>query len=63
MPRSALLLGQEQRRCPPAERERINKAVTEDPQVKEMGPSQMRFDGNRVFWGGFETVIGLAPDH
>jgi uncharacterized protein YbaA (DUF1428 family) len=25
-----------------------------------MDPSKMPFDGKRMFWGGFETVIGLA---
>ena len=43
------------------ERDRINKAVMEDPQLKEsMDPSKMPFDGKRMFWGGFETIIGLA---
>ncbi len=38
-----------------------NKAVMDDPQLKEhMDPSKMPFDGKRMFWGGFETVIGLA---
>jgi uncharacterized protein YbaA (DUF1428 family) len=35
----------------------------EDPQLKEsMDPSKMPFDGKRMFWGGFETIIGLAAD-
>jgi uncharacterized protein YbaA (DUF1428 family) len=43
------------------ERDRINKAVMEDPQVKEsMDPSTMPFDGKRMFWGGFETITELA---
>lgn len=41
------------------ERDRISKAVMEDPQLKEsMDPSKMPFDGKRMFWGGFETIIG-----
>jgi uncharacterized protein YbaA (DUF1428 family) len=43
------------------ERDRISKAVMEDPQLKEsMGPSKMPFDGKRMFWGGFETIVGLS---
>jgi uncharacterized protein YbaA (DUF1428 family) len=43
------------------DRDRISKAVMEDPQLKEsMDPSKMPFDGKRMFWGGFETIIGLA---
>jgi uncharacterized protein YbaA (DUF1428 family) len=46
------------------ERDRISKAVMEDPQLKEaMDPSKMPFDGKRMFWGGFETVIGLSAGH
>jgi uncharacterized protein YbaA (DUF1428 family) len=44
-----------------ADRDRISKAVMEDPQLKEsMDPSKMPFDGKRMFWGGFETIIGLG---
>jgi uncharacterized protein YbaA (DUF1428 family) len=33
----------------------------EDPQLKEsMDPSKMPFDGKRMFWGGFESFVGLA---
>ena len=43
------------------DRDRISKAVMEDPQLKEsMDPSKMPFDGKRMFWGGFESIIGLA---
>src|SRR5512141_21445 len=43
------------------DRDRISKAVMEDPQLKEsMDPSKMPFDGKRMFWGGFETIVGLA---
>ena len=42
------------------ERDRISKAVMEDPQLKEsMDPSKMPFDGKRMFWGGFKTMIVL----
>jgi uncharacterized protein YbaA (DUF1428 family) len=43
------------------DRDRIGKAVMEDPQLKEsMDPSKMPFDGKRMFWGGFQTILGLA---
>jgi uncharacterized protein YbaA (DUF1428 family) len=46
------------------ERDRISKAVREDPQLKAaMDPSTMPIDGKRMFWGGFETIIGLAAGH
>ena len=43
------------------ERDRISKEVMEDPQLKQsMDPAKMPFDGKRMFWGGFETIIGLG---
>ena len=41
--------------------DRITKAVMEDPKLKEsMDASKMPFDGKRMFWGGFQTIVGLA---
>ena len=43
------------------ERDRIGKAVMDDPELKaSMDPANMPFDGKRMFWGGFETIIGIA---
>jgi len=43
------------------DRDRINKAVMEDPQLKQqMDPGNMPFDGKRMFWGGFQTIVGLS---
>ena len=44
------------------DRDRIAKAVMEDPQLKEvMGdPPNMPFDGKRMFWGGFQSYLGLS---
>ncbi len=43
------------------DRDRIGKAVMDDPQLKEsMDPSKMPFDGKRMFWGGFQSIIGIA---
>jgi uncharacterized protein YbaA (DUF1428 family) len=45
------------------DRDRIGKAVMEDPQLKINAPSKMPFDGKRMFWGGFATIIGLSAGH
>jgi len=46
------------------DRDRIGKAVMEDPQLKEsIDPSKMPFDGKRMFRGGFETITELAASH
>ena len=43
------------------DRDRIGKAVMDDPKLKEsMDPSKMPFDGRRMFWGGFQTIVGLS---
>ena len=43
------------------DRDRIGKAVMDDPQLKEhMDPSKMPFDGKRMFWGGFQSILGLS---
>ena len=43
------------------DRDRIGKAVMDDPQLKEqMDPAKMPFDGKRMFWGGFQTIVGLS---
>ena len=44
------------------DRDRIAAAVREDPELKaQMDPSKMPFDGQRMFWGGFQTIVGLSP--
>jgi len=46
------------------DRDRVTAAVRDDPQLKEqMDASKMPFDGKRMFWGGFQTIVGLAPGH
>ncbi len=43
-----------------AQRDRILKQVMEDPRVKDMvDPNNMPFDGKRMFWGGFKTLVEL----
>jgi uncharacterized protein YbaA (DUF1428 family) len=42
------------------ERDRINELVMKDPRLNEMmKPEDMPFDGMRMFWGGFETIVEL----
>lgn len=39
-------------------RDRANAAVMADPRMKEaMDPKAMPFDGMRMFWGGFKTIV------
>ena len=46
------------------DRDRVTAAVRDDPQLKEqMDASKMPFDGKRMFWGGFQTIVGLASGH
>ena len=42
------------------DRMRINAAVMQDPRLKAMMDSKnMPFDGKRMFWGGFKTLVRL----
>jgi uncharacterized protein YbaA (DUF1428 family) len=42
------------------ERDEINKKVMEDPRLKDMmDPKNMPFDGMRMFFGGFRTIVEL----
>jgi uncharacterized protein YbaA (DUF1428 family) len=43
-----------------AQRDKINKKVMADPRLaKMMTPEAMPFDGKRMFWGGFKTLVEL----
>ncbi|GAA3917426.1 DUF1428 domain-containing protein [Luteimonas lutimaris] len=42
-----------------AQRDRINKQVMADPRLADMDPKSMPFDGKRMFWGGFKTIVEL----
>ena len=40
------------------DRDRINEKVMADPRLKEMmDPKSMPFDGMRMFWGGFRSLV------
>ena len=42
------------------QRDRVNAKVMEDPRMKDMmDPKAMPFDGMRMFWGGFKTIVEL----
>lgn len=40
------------------ERDRINEKVMADPRLKDMmDPKALPFDGMRMFWGGFKSIV------
>ena len=40
------------------QRDRINAKVMKDPRLAHMmDPKAMPFDGRRMFWGGFKTIV------
>lgn len=39
------------------DRDRINAAVMKDPRIAGYDPATLPFDGMRMFWGGFETIV------
>jgi uncharacterized protein YbaA (DUF1428 family) len=41
------------------DRDRINAKVMQDPRLSGMDPAKMPFDGKRMFWGGFRTMVRL----
>jgi uncharacterized protein YbaA (DUF1428 family) len=43
-----------------AQRDRINAKVMKDPRMAPMmDPKKLPFDGKRMFWGGFKTIVEL----
>ena len=41
-----------------AHRDQVNKKVMSDPRIKGMcDPKNMPFDGKRMFWGGFKSIV------
>ncbi len=43
-----------------AHRDRVNAKVMKDPRIAAMGdPKSMPFDGKRMIYGGFETLVKL----
>ena len=43
-----------------AHRDRVNAKVMKDPRLANMmDPKSLPFDGKRMFWGGFKTLVDL----
>jgi uncharacterized protein YbaA (DUF1428 family) len=42
------------------DRDRINAKVMQDPRLASMqDPANLPFDGKRMFWGGFKSIVRL----
>jgi uncharacterized protein YbaA (DUF1428 family) len=40
-------------------RDRINARVMKDKRLTSMDPKSMPFDGKRMFWGGFKSMVKM----
>ncbi len=40
-------------------RDEVNAKVMKDPRIAGIKPEDMPFDGMRMFWGGFETLVEM----
>ncbi len=40
-------------------RDAVNKKVMKDPRIAGMESSKMPFDGKRMMWGGFKSIVQL----
>lgn len=38
-------------------RDSVNKKVMSDPRIAAMESTKMPFDGKRMFWGGFKSLV------
>lgn len=44
-----------------AHRDRVNKKVMADSRIHAMcDPNHMPFDGKRMFWGGFKSIVDMG---
>lgn len=45
-----------------AQRDRVNAKVMKDPRLAKMmeGKAEMPFDGKRMIWGGFKTMVSVS---
>ena len=41
------------------DRDRVLAKVMKDPRLAKMDPKAMPFDGRRMFWGGFKSLVEL----
>lgn len=44
-------------------RDQVNADVMADPRMKDMDPSRMPFDGERMIYGGFTELVHVPGDH
>ncbi|MBB3060799.1 MULTISPECIES: DUF1428 domain-containing protein [Microbulbifer] len=40
-------------------RDEVNEKVMKDPRIAGMDMQNLPFDGKRMFWGGFETIVEM----
>lgn len=40
-----------------AHRDKVNKQAMADPRLADIDPKTLPFDGMRMFWGGFQTIV------
>ncbi len=40
-----------------AHRDKVNKLAMNDPRLTSMDIKNMPFDGKRMFWGGFKSIV------
>ena len=43
-------------------RDKVNALVMNDPRARAMEHAAMPFDGKRMFWGGFKTMVELHAE-
>ncbi|MCB1198771.1 MAG: DUF1428 domain-containing protein [Deltaproteobacteria bacterium] len=44
-----------------AHRDEVNAKAMADPRLQDITPANLPFDGKRLIWGGFETLITSTP--
>jgi uncharacterized protein YbaA (DUF1428 family) len=42
-----------------AHRDKVIAKVMNDERLKELGPDNAPYDGKRMFWGGFKSIVNL----
>ena len=42
------------------QRDKVNALVMKDPRITSMVAKDMPFDGKRMFWGGFKSLVELS---
>ncbi|GAB3336717.1 DUF1428 domain-containing protein [Marilutibacter aestuarii] len=42
-----------------AQRDKVNRMVMADPRIAGIDPASIPFDGKRMFWGGFKSLVEM----